>query len=852
MPNEPPAALLPDLAAAILDGTPVDWNAADAAADHGERAIIAQLRVVAGVAGVHRGGRSQGTPALRPPTADTLRELHPTLEPPAQWGHLRIHDRIGQGSFGEVFRAWDTRLDREVALKLVSPSSTRHADGSDATIIEEGRLLARIRHPNVVTIYGAERVDGRIGLWMELVTGRTLQQIVEARQFLTVDTIADTAIQLAEAVHAVHAAGVLHRDIKAHNVMRDDRGRVVLMDFGTGRVMGESAPEVAGTPLYLAPEVLAGGEPMPRSDVYSIGVLMYYLLTASYPVTGRCRQDLYEAHRRGQRTGISSARPDLPGRLIRIIDRATSPEPADRYVDAGALASDLRRFREHARMVPWKRAAGVAAAIAVTLCVAWEGRGRLQNGSSPSRALVASAVHWLGPDAATVDAAPVVAVLPFDNLGPEAGTDYFVEGLTVEILDKLATIDGLRVRARHSSFAFKDRPRDLRAIARALNASLFLDGSVRRSGSSLRVNVELLQAGGTILWSRQFDSTLNDVLAIQEEIANAIVQKLRLEAGSSGRRYQIDTASYDLYLKARRLQADRATGPAAAIPLFEEVISRHPSFAPAHAALSGTIAELSALYPVMGGFAFPPEEALRAARPAALKALELDPTLAEAHAAIGHVRSLERDWTRAEASFRRSLELNPSLTTTYTDFVLSTLFPEGKLSESLRLLDAALQMDPLSLDVRRVMATVQISSGLYDAALDNCMRVVAMDPKFPFAEEWCARAELQKGDVAAAIARFEKHPQRNEGWLGYAYATSGRRAEAEAILKRNGALPHRQALIYAGLGDTDRAFESVERLSLLNARRAGSYLTYPELALLRGDPRVAALRERLGLPAAIH
>jgi tetratricopeptide (TPR) repeat protein len=350
------------------------------------------------------------------------------------------------------------------------------------------------------------------------------------------------------------------------------------------------------------------------------------------------------------------------------------------------------------------------------------------------------------------------------------------------------------------------------------------------------------------MWSDQFDRELKDVFTIQEEIARGIVNRLRLKLGRGQRRYDIDVTSSETYFRARELQATRFADARRAIPLFESVVRTNPTFAPAHAALASTTAALSSTYPVFAGFALRPEDAHAAARPAALKAIELDPLLAEAHAAMGYVHALERDWKNAEASFRHALSLNPAITTIHTDFVLSTLWPEGKLNEALLLLEAALRTDPLSLDVRRVMANIQISSGQYDQAIDNARRVLARNPMFPFAVELWGRAEVQKGDVAAGIARLEEHRDRNEGWLGYAYAISGRRAEAEDLLQRNAKLPQRQALIYAGLGDKDGAFEALERLAILNAGRAGAYLTFPEMALLRGDPRVAALRKKLGLP----
>jgi len=277
-------------------------------------------------------------------------------------------------------------------------------------------------------------------------------------------------------------------------------------------------------------------------------------------------------------------------------------------------------------------------------------------------------------------------------------------------------------------------------------------------------------------------------------------------------------------------------------------VKKHPTFAPAHASLASTYAGSSLMFPVVGGFAMSPEEAYRVARPAALRAIDLDPLLAEAHAAMGYVHALERDWAAAEASFRHALSQNPALTTIYTDFVLSTLFPEGKLNEALLLLQAALRSDPKSLDVRRVMASIQLSAGLYDQALDNCRYVLAVNPSFPVMDTECGRVEVQKGDIASGIAKFEKRGDAAAAWIGYAYATSGRRAEAEDLLKRKAVFPQQQAIIYAGLGDKDRAFEAIERLAAINPGRAGFFLTFPELALLRDDPRVATLRKRLGLP----
>lgn len=343
--------VLADLAGAILDGRPVDWASAAETAEASERPLLDQLRLLSAVADLHRVARVE------------------------QWGHLRVLERIGRGAFGEVYRAWDTRLDREVALKLL-PAEPAHgeADGSLAadSIIHEGRLLARVRHSNVVTIYGAERIEDRVGLWMELVKGRTLEQTLEQGKVFSADEAVEIGIELCHAMTAVHAAGLVHRDIKANNVMLAEDGRVVLMDFGTGRELADrSAAGLAGTPLYLAPEVLQGEDATVRSDIYSVGVLLYHLLTGSYPVRARGLRDLRLAHERLERTALRTERPDVPAKLAGIVERAIDPQPARRYESAGLLAVDLQALRpRHKR---WTRGLSLAACLALMVVAAGDG-----------------------------------------------------------------------------------------------------------------------------------------------------------------------------------------------------------------------------------------------------------------------------------------------------------------------------------------------------------------------------------------------------------------------------------------------------------------------------------------------
>jgi len=830
-------AHLYELAQAILDRSSVDWAKAESAADESIRQVIRELKVIAGIEVVH-GGQPLTTASAR-----TRAETADDDGGMGSWGPLRLLEKIGEGAYGEVFRAWDTRLDREVALKLLPRS---HAPGGRATssIIHEGRMLARVRHPNVLTIYGAEQINDRIGLWTELVHGRTLEQVLQDGTPFSAAETARVGIEICGAVSAAHSAGLLHRDIKAHNVMLADDGRVVLMDFGAGRDAQDSASaDLAGTPIYLAPEVLAGGAATPRSDIYSLGVLLYHMLTGSYPIRGTTVGDVCDAHDRNERIPLRTLRPDAGQTLLRAIERACDPEPERRYANADALSRDLAAGDARRGMMRYRLAA--AAAVLLVALAASEVRARLAGDERTLRSRIAS---WI--TVASSESRPLIVVLPFRNLGTAPGSDLLVDSLTAGLIQQLGLIDGLKVTFQQSSFRLRDKRLDPAGVAKQLPVNLVVEGDVQFSAGRLVIRAALLPgAGGEPVWTdtltREVGSA-GDLTDIFTEIARTIVNKLRLKLGPTQRRYGTDIATYVTYLRSRALRDMRLSKAREAIPLFEDVIRRDPSFAPAYAGLAATYGDLTMSWPNPDGFALAPHEALALMAPLTEKALEIDPMLAEAHVAKAYMHALALRWVDAEASFRHAIRLDPTITAVYGDFVLSTLEPWGRLEESIATLQAALEADPLSMDLRNVLSRIQLSAGQFDAALANCGRVVAEDPDFPFAEEYCARALAAKGRTDEALALFNKRPLYNEHGIGYVYAITGRRAEAELLAARNAHLPNRQALIYAGLGDKDRAFEALERLALQNPRRAGAYLNYPELTALRGDPRVQTLRSKLG------
>ena len=783
---QPSEHLLDDLAGTVLDGGDVDWAAAESSVDADIRPLLRDLRLVASVAEVHR----------QPPPVDG-----------ETWGHLRILERVGCGAFGEVFRAWDTRLDREVALKLLTESADADKSG---VIIREGRLLARVRHPNVVTIHGAERIGDRVGLWMEFVHGRTLEDLLKSGTTFTPDEVVHIGVEIARAVAAVHAAGLLHRDVKAQNVMRSDDGRIVLMDFGSGRELDDERQALTGTPVYLAPELFGSGAATVASDIYSLGVLLFHLLTGSYPVHEATLEDLRRAHEAGRRTKIRAAAANVPSGLARVIDRALDPRPERRFETADALAAALQALTRATRR---RRVVLAAVAAALAALVTWS--------------------VWPDPP-------PVIAVLPFQNLSADPGNDTVAEGLTYEVISSLAQIDGWSIRSLASP-GLKGQPRYVASDGLA-GADFVLDASVLVSNGRPHVNVRLIDLeNGRIKWAHTFDRPDGDVLATLDDLARSLVNQLRLQVGGGQRRYQTEPELELLFARARGLQ-ERRNRPNAleAAALFEQIVARDPGYAPAVAARARSLGDVWRVGREFDAGAVSPR-----LQEAALDAIRLDPLLPDAQAALGMLHTRDRQWAAAEAAFQQALEIDPSQGSLYVDYVLALLLPLGRVDDALDVLARARAVAPLSLDVRRALAHLQVEAGLYDEAIESARWVLHQDPDFPFIETMLGRALILSGRPDDALPIFSSKPDYSV-YLGYLYAITGRRDEAEALAA--GFPPARQFWIYGGLGDKDRAFEALDRAVTTNPWRVATWMNRPEMKILRGDPRFQAIRRRLGLP----
>ena len=447
-------------------------------------------------------------------------------------------------------------------------------------------------------------------------------------------------------------------------------------------------------------------------------------------------------------------------------------------------------------------------------------------------------------------------MLPFENLSAERDNDYLVDGLTDEIIRNLAVIQGLQVRSRTSSFAFKNGPRNLREVGEQLGANLVVEGSVSRSGNRLRVDAQLVQVAGDVpLWAERFDRELNDLFAIQSEISRAIVNKLRLTLGTGQRRYDINIDAYILYLKARARLGRRGGADAkAASELFQQVVQKDPVFAPAYAGLADAYGLMS--HPTLSPGIV--EAALPLMLQAAHKALEIDEFLAEGHAAMGFIYARQYDWENAQKSFRRAIDLNPSLTQTYINYWTTTLLPYERLDEAERLLQVAVRTDPLSPIVHHELGFLKLVAGRFDEAIDHYTRARALDPELPYVNQHLGRALTFAGRFSEALSFWEtkmdpsgkvayKDSPGGQPWIAAAYVMAGRRAEVEYWATVHDE-PYRLALIHAALGNRDRTFEELDRAAGIVPHRVVPLLSYPEMRLLRGDPRLAALRKKLGVP----
>jgi serine/threonine protein kinase/tetratricopeptide (TPR) repeat protein len=864
------------LADSVADGTAVDWDEAAVQAAPEDRAFVRQLSILAKLTQIH------GTLSEVPGPAVTAAGTRHHLNTPAigAWAHLTLLERLGGGAFGEVYRAWDRQLEREVALKLLRGVEGVEDDPETSRITREGRLLARVRHPNVITVHGVDVHEGRVGLWMELLRGQTLEQILTTRGAFGPREAALVGIDLCRALAALHTAGLLHRDVKAENIIREDGGRIVLMDLGTGREIDTSGrrglPDFAGTPLYIAPELFDGAPASEATDVYSLGILLYHLVTGSFPVLAKTVDELKHKHRTAPSMRIRDARADLPTVFVAVIDRAVAKNPAERYLTAGALEADLLRSIDD-ETLPLTVPATSANERAARSRLAPARRAAAVAGITAAIVVAGSLIAWpflRNRDASTVAAFPPVrsiAVLPLVNLSGNADQDYFADGMTDELIGTLGRLDGINVISRTSSMQFKAAGKTLPEIARTLNVDAVLEGSVLMSAPSagadnrVRINARLIRAGtDTQLWDRTFEAASADVIKLQRQIALAVADGIharllpeRREAAGAGNAAPRQTGGglegFDLYLKGRYFWNMRTPDALKqSVQYFQESVTR--GYVPAYAGLADAY-NLLGYYGVM-----PADDARRLARAAATEGLERDPSLAEAHASRGFIEHDEYDWRGAAADFREAVGLKPGYSTGH-HWYSNLLMQQGKFDEALREINTAVALDPLSVGVNGQLGALLVFMRRYDDAIVHLQRTIAIDPGFVRNRAVLAEAYAHTGQYEKALAELQAVPAtgREEtfvmGEIGYVYAASGRRSEGLQIIStlvarhasRETGAAGAAAVVYAGLGDAERAVYWLnEARSLLDPMIADLKVD-PRFDKVRGDVRFTKLVETVGL-----
>ena len=801
MPDDP---LLVKLAGAIADGTEPDWQSvASSVGSREQRQLVEDLRLIADLAAVHRG--STVVPSA---TAADARESGG-----ARWGPLELRHKIGSGRFATVFLAWDPVLEREVAVKLLGET------GRSTEIIQEARLLARVRHPNVVAVYGVDQYDSVVGLWMEFVDGLTLTRVLATRGVLGPREAALMGIDLCRAVAAVHKAGLVHRDIKAQNVMREAGGRIVLMDFGAGEIRAGRTPgRMTGTPLYLAPELFDSPTATIASDIYSVGVLLFHLVSMGWPVTGATLEEIAAAHAEGRRQRLADLRPDLPGRFVRAVERALERDPAHRYRSSGEMQQELVSALELES--PWDAAESVAAAR---------------------------------PPARTSS----VAVLPFSNLGPDQDLEYFCNGLAEELLTGLAKVPGLRVASRTSAFRVAQTETDIRSVCRQLSVDSVLEGTVRKAGERVRITAQLVSAAdGCHLWSEGYDRPLEDVFAVQEEIAHSVVDRLKVSLGEFLRqplirRHTHNARAYQSYLKGRFYWTRRYHGGlVTALDHFKKAIEEDAGYALAYAGLADA-------YSFMGIYAVQrPRSAFAQAAVAVARAMALDPDLPEAHTSLAFIK-LANDWDLREAAreFTRALELDPgqAVTRIYRSWLMVL---QGDVASALGEVRTAQEIEPLSPLVNAGAGHTLYLARRYNEAITECEKSLEIDPHFILGIHVIGMCHALQGQLAKAIEVGERTVLMSGrapfylGVLGHYYARSGAADTARTILmeleemaSRRYVPPHCMTYIYAGLNDLDSALEWEAK-----AHEDGAspfYYVSPLIENLHSNPRhIEYMRQR--------
>jgi len=785
--------------------------------------------------------------------------------------HYRIVEQLGAGGMGVVFKAQDSRLERAVALKFL-PENLAQQPQALERFRREARAASALNHPGICTIYDIGEQDGRAFIAMEFIDGETLRSHIHGKA-LPVEELLELGIQIAEALEAAHSEGIIHRDIKPANIFVTKRGRAKVLDFGLAKLVpkgialadddpgGEStgstsiAGIISGTPSYMSPEQVRGDTLDARTDIFSLGLVLYEMATGRQAFAGGTGGAIIEAVLTRPPVSVCSVNPDIPLALEAIIEKALHKNREQRYQHAAEILADLQQLKRDIDSGRRDQAGDSASLLAST-------SGPISSTvASTSRASTQQTGSFRAPRVAkTIDS---LAVLPFENLSRDPENDYLSDGITGSLINNLATVPKLRVMAQSTVFRYKGRGIDPQVVGRELNVRAVLTGKMMQSGGSLRIGTELVDvATGSQLWGAQFDRKPGDIFVIQDEISSEISGKLRLQLTRAEKkrlikRHTEDAEAYRLYLQGRH-HWNRWTeeGFYRAIGYFQQAIQKDPSYALAYAGVADS-------YVLLGWNSYlPPKDAFPKGKAAAMASLEIATDLGEAHTDLAAVLWLhDWQWPEAQKEFQRALELNPCYPTA-NHYYAECLMTLGRNTEALTRMKKSLELDPLSLIINVAIGWAYYHARQYDEAVAQLLRTVELDPNYPMTCWILGLVYRKTARYDLAISAGEKAVNLSGGSplmraaLAQTFATAGAPQEAIQILddlqklaKERYVVPHFFAGIYAGLGDHDRALEYLEKSYAEHCH----WLIYlhidPSMDDLRNDPRFQDLLRRVGLPA---
>ncbi len=782
--------------------------------------------------------------------------------------HYEILEKLGEGGMGVVYKAKDSMLGRFVAIKVLLGASGELSDRR-ARFIQEARAASALNHPNIITIHDIVSLQNAGGseaecIVMEFIRGRTLADLIEAGRLPVIDCL-KYAMQMADALNSAHAAGIVHRDLKPANVMVTPEGLAKVLDFGLAKLAGDDGgafdqeetiaatdqtmsihvdarPKTAegaiiGTVAFMSPEQAQGQRVDWRSDIFSYGSVLYEMITGQRAFRGGSGLATLTAVLRDMPREFVGTLEDVPGELQEIVFRCLQKDPEQRFQSMGEVKAALEQIYFASRS------------------------GVMQ--------LSLSGV-WKKPGGRVV---PSIAVLPFLNMSSDKENEYFSDGLAEEIINALTKLENLRVTARTSAFVFRGAAQDVKQIGETLKVANVLEGSVRKSGNRVRISVQLIGvAEGDNLWSERFDREMTDVFEIQDEISQAIVAKLRVKLGGDSaasadqahlavplvKRYTENLEAYDLYLKGRfELYKMTREGLDASKRLFEEAIRLDPKYALAHDGLAYCWYSEGFL-----GFVAP-REAMPKARAAVRRAIELDESVAEAHATLGVIQALyDWDWAGAERELVRSIELNGTSPVSRDVYAFYYLRPVGRLAEAVAETQQALSLDPLSILFRVHLGFLFYLQRQYEHAIAQFRKVLEMNPQYYLAHAMMGNVYAVAGESGAALGCFARAREADantkfvDSLEAMTLAMAGEREKALELLGRierraaeDYISPVSIAYVYTALGDATMAFANLDRAVEDRDPNLLGLQTNPIFDPLRGDARHAALLARMGLPA---